>query len=76
MIYTHTEGESGLSCHGYRARGGPRARCSQARPQPTHHLPVGPGLQSIYHIMLDLLFEKIEMMECISIGRKLYFFLW
>lgn len=46
----------------------------QPQPQPTHRLPVCPSLQSIHHRMLDLLFEKIEMMEYISMGRKLFFF--
>ena len=71
MIYTHG-GRAAWAAAGM-GEDGPRARCSPPA-QPTHRRPVCPGLQSIYHRMLGSLFEKIEMMEYISIGRKLLFF--
>lgn len=69
----HTRRESGLGCHGHWARMG-LEQGAVGLAQPTHCLPICSSLQSIYHRMLGALFEKIEMMEHISIGRKLFFF--
>lgn len=73
MIYTHGGRAAWAAMGAGRGWAPSKVQPGPARAHP--RLPVGPGLQSIYRRKLDLLFEKIEMMEYISTGRELYFFM-